>query len=154
MGMNKSTFGAFVLMFAGASFVAPAGEALAQGGTTPQSPSMSGARSGSAIDSDQGTGARRDPHSGTMVPDPGQSRSFEGMAQVPAGIGERGTGQTQSTLERSGGGQSRSSQGKASDMSAGIGERGTGETQSTQEQRSGGEQSRSPQGMASVPPAE
>lgn len=29
-----------------------------------------------------------------------QSKRFQGMAQVPAGIGERGTGQTQSSLER------------------------------------------------------
>ena len=66
--------------------------------------------------------------------DPAQAGSSE-----PAGIGERGTGQTQSTLERSGGAQSRSSQ-DVSPEPAGIDEKSTGQTQSTME-RSGSEQS-------------
>jgi hypothetical protein len=49
------------------------------------------------------------------------------MASEPAGIGEKGTGQTQSTMERSG-----------SPMPSGVGEEGTGQTQSTAE-RSGGQ---------------
>jgi hypothetical protein len=120
-------------MIAAAACVTLGGEAFAQGGTTAQSPGMGSARSGSALDSEAGgeaaAGMRRDPHSGTMSPDASQGRGnkegispgagqtertaersdedrnspFQGMAQVPAGIGERGTGQTQSTLERSGG---------------------------------------------------
>jgi hypothetical protein len=76
----------------------------------------------------------------------------QGLASEPAGIGERGTGQMQSTLERSGvpaqkgmssgqtpNGQSQSaSGGSSSEMPSGIGEQGTGQTQSTAE-RSGGQ---------------
>lgn len=35
-----------------------------------------------------------------------QAATGSGMASEPAGIGEKGTGQTQSSMERSGGGQS------------------------------------------------
>jgi hypothetical protein len=129
--MKRVKHGGVALVVAGVACAGLAGSALAQDGTLRQSESgesVGSARSGSAIGSAPGasgsTGMRRDPHSGTMVPNPErpggeagadqpdsatkrseggqQSRSFQGMAQVPAGIGERGTGQTQSTLERSG----------------------------------------------------
>jgi hypothetical protein len=126
--MKRVKHGRVALVVAGVACAGLAGGAWAQDGTPRHSESTGSTRSGSAIDSDPGTpgstGMRRDPHSGTMVPDSGQrggeagtgqpesstkrseggqqSRSFQGMAQVPAGIGERGTGQTQSTLERSG----------------------------------------------------
>lgn len=59
----------------------------------------------------------------------------------PAGIGEKGTGQTQSTLERSGGAQSKSSQDMSSEPT-GIGEKGTGQTQSTMERSGSGQSNR------------
>ena len=61
-----------------------------------------------------------------------QSGTGSGMRSEPAGIGEKGTGQTQSTLERSGGTQSRGSQGMTSEPS-GVGEKGTGQTKSAME---------------------
>jgi hypothetical protein len=73
----------------------------------------------------------------------------QGLASEPAGIGEKGTGQTQSTLERSGGAQTKSAPGFATEPS-GIGEKGTGQTQSTME-RSSELQSRSSQGSTSEP---
>ena len=48
----------------------------------------------------------------------------QGLGSEPAGIGERGTGQTQSTLERSG---AAGQKGMTSEP-AGIGEKGTGQT--------------------------
>jgi len=62
----------------------------------------------------------------------GSGMTSQGLASEPAGIGERGTGQTQSTLERSG----VSGQKPMTSEPAGIGEKGTGQTQSTME-RSG-----------------
>lgn len=67
----------------------------------------------------------------------GQGRSQQGIAEAPPGIGEQGAGQTESTMERSGGEQSRSFQGMAQ-VPSGIGERGTGQTQSTLERSGGG----------------
>lgn len=61
----------------------------------------------------------------------------KGMTSEPAGIGEKGTGQTQSTMERSGLGQSGTAQ-SGSSVPSGVGEQGTGQTQSTVE-RSGGQ---------------
>lgn len=126
--MRTSLVGALALVAAGLSWSAVVGDALAQGATAPQSPGM-GSASDSGPTPEEGMDMRHDPQSGTMVPDPGksapvqegqpqegqpdgpragsseraESRSrMQGMAQVPAGIGERGTGQTQSSLERSG----------------------------------------------------
>ncbi|HEY6085345.1 MAG TPA: hypothetical protein VIU63_08095, partial [Nitrospira sp.] len=70
----------------------------------------------------------------------------QGMKSEPAGIGEKGTGQTQNTMDRQQ--SSMNSHGLASEP-AGIGEKGTGQTESTTE-RSGGGQTRS-QGMKSEP---
>jgi hypothetical protein len=95
--------GALAFAVAGAAWVSVEGTAMAQGSTTPQSQSMGGSRSGSAIESNQASGATSD---GT-VSAPGQKRSFDhGFTSQPPGIGEKGSGQTQSTLERSGGQQS------------------------------------------------
>jgi hypothetical protein len=76
----------------------------------------------------------------------------QGLASEPPGIGERGTGQMQSTLERSGvpaqkgmsSGQApnapskSASGGSGSELPSGVGEQGTGQMQSTAE-RSGGQ---------------
>lgn len=59
-----------------------------------------------------------------------QSRS-PGVTSEPAGIGEQGTGQTEPTTERSPS-PSRKSMGAASEP-AGIGEKGTGQTKSAME---------------------
>jgi hypothetical protein len=67
----------------------------------------------------------------------------QGLASEPAGIGERGTGQTQSTLERSG---APAQKGGMTSEPAGIGEKGTGQTQSTME-RSGQTGSSMPSGI-------
>lgn len=69
---------------------------------------------------------------GNVLAESGSGMTSQGLASEPAGIGERGTGQTQSTLERSG---VPAQKGMASEP-AGIGEKGTGQTQSTME-RSG-----------------
>ena len=79
------------------------------------------------------------------------AESEPGMSSKPAGIGEKGTGQSQSSMERAGETQSRVSQGQPS-VPAGIGEKGTGQTQSTLE-RSGGTQSKNVQGQGSEPAA-
>lgn len=145
--MNRHKSGVLVMLVAGASVVALAGDALPQAGTGPGSgvPGLGGSDSGSgsAIDANKGTDAgTREPHSGTMVPEPGQSRGSQGIAEVPPGIGEKGTGQIQSTMERSGGEQGRSSQGMMTQVPAGIGERGTGQTESTLERSGGGKSGR------------
>jgi hypothetical protein len=145
--MNRRKLGVLAMLVAGASVVAVAGDALPQAGTGPGSgvPGLGGSDSGpgSAIDANKGTaaGTRADPHSGTMVPEPGQSRGSQGIAEVPPGIGEKGTGQIQGTMERSGGEQGTSAQGTMAQVPAGIGERGTGQMESTLE-RSGGGKSR------------
>jgi len=146
--MKKRKFSLSAFMVAGVAFVAMAGDAFSQAGTGAGSgvPGLGGSGSGSAIDADKGTGTgtRRDPHSGTVVPDAGQSRGSQAIAEVPPGLGEKGTGQTQSTMERSGGEGSGGDQGSSHGMAqipSGIGERGTGQTESTME-RSGGGKSR------------
>ena len=132
--MNKHKLGVLATLVAGASVVAVAGDALPQAGTGPGSaiPGLGGSdsSSGPAIDANKGAEA------GTRVPEPGQSRGSERIAEVPPGIGEKGTGQNQSTMERSGGEQGTSTQGTMAQVPAGIGERGTGQTESTLE-RSG-----------------
>lgn len=77
---------------------------------------------------------------GTTLAESGSGMTSQGLASEPAGIGERGTGQTQSTLERSGA----PAQGGMTSEPAGIGEKGTGQTESTMD-RSGLDQSRSAQ---------
>lgn len=131
--MNRHKLGVLATLVAGASVVAVAGDALPQAGTGPGSatPGLGGSdsSSGPAIDANKGAEAG-------MVPEPGQSRGSERIAEVPPGIGEKGTGQNQSTMERSGGEQGTSTQGTMAQVPAGIGERGTGQTESTLE-RSG-----------------
>jgi hypothetical protein len=89
--MRKVTLGLFALVLAG-TFTAANG-ANAQGGTTPQSQSMGASRSGSAIDSDQGKGG--------IPTDVTKSQFDEGFTGQAPGIGEKGSGQGQSTMERS-----------------------------------------------------
>ena len=89
--MRKSMLGLFTLILA-VPF-ATAGEASAQGGTAPQSQSMGASRSGSAIDPDPGKGDR------PAAVNKGQfDKGFTGQE---SGIGEKGTGQDRSTMERS-----------------------------------------------------
>ena len=132
--MNRHKLGVLATLVAGASVVAVAGDALPQAGTGPGAaiPGLGGSdsSSGPAIDANKGAEA------GTRVPEPGQSRGSERIAEVPPGMGEKGTGQNQSTMERSGGEQGTSTQGTMAQVPAGIGERGTGQTESTLE-RSG-----------------
>lgn len=90
--MRKVTLGLFALFLAGA--FAATDEAGAQGGTAPQSQSMGASRSGSAIDSDPGTGR--------IPTDVTQGQFDEGFTGQAPGIGEKGSGQGQSTMERSG----------------------------------------------------
>ncbi len=86
------------------------------------------------MDPHKGTesGAKRDPHSGTIVPDSGHSQSSQGIAEVPPGLGEKGTGQTQSTTERSGGHKS----GQAESMAKSSAETGQGKTENAMKQQS------------------
>src|SRR5215467_10558119 len=74
--MTKFTFG--VLVVCGSSLLA-IGSALAQAGSAGSGAAGSGSESSS-----------------------GSGMTSQGLASEPAGIGEKGTGQTQSTLERSG----------------------------------------------------
>ncbi len=127
--MNRHKLGVLATLVAGASVVAVAGDALPQAATGPGSgiPGLGGADSGSrsAIDANKGA-------------EVGQSRGSERIAEVPPGIGEKGTGQNQSTMERSGGEQGTSTQGTIAQVPAGIGERGTGQTESSLERSGGG----------------
>jgi len=84
---------------------------------------------------------------GTAPAESGSGMTSQGLASEPAGIGERGTGQTQSTLERSG---APAQKGGMTSEPAGIGEKGTGQTQSTME-RSGLGQSGSAASGSSMP---
>lgn len=66
----------------------------------PESGQSSGSRSTDAGISSRPGGPDAGRTSGGEEQGGEQSKRFQGMAQVPAGIGERGTGQTQSSLER------------------------------------------------------
>ena len=84
---------------------------LAQGGKESRTPGaprvVDGEGPGSATDS---SNARRDPHTGTIIiPSSDPSLGAMGVPQQPAGIGERGSGQTQRTIDRSAGQTSESS---------------------------------------------
>lgn len=103
----------FAVVVAGVSLLAIDGSVLAQGGTARQSESMGGSRSGSAIDKDKGAGTSPDSHT---------KKSFDqGFTGQPPGLGEKGSGQSQSTMERSGGhqGQSQGQSPSSSEMSEG-----------------------------------
>jgi hypothetical protein len=96
--MSKSTIGLCALALIGTFAAVAAHEAAAQGGTAPQSQSMGASQSGSAIDSDPGKGGMP-----AKVPKGKFDKGFTGQE---SGIGEKGTGQDRSTMERSGGKQS------------------------------------------------
>jgi hypothetical protein len=107
--MKMSMGGVLALMVAGMSWAALAGNVLTQAGEG-SGAGVSGigaGGSGATTDSAKGTdNMRRDPHSGTIItPDPGERLGGPGIAEQPAGIGEKGSGQTQTTRERSGGQQ-------------------------------------------------
>lgn len=101
-----------VMAMGGASLMLAAPEGRAElGGSDRQSESIGAARSGSAIDKDR--------HSGEARSNQGSQREFQGQ---PPGIGEKGSGQSQSTMERSGGQSSADNQIKsqgASELSEG-----------------------------------
>jgi hypothetical protein len=104
--MAKETFtagsmlGALAAVVVGASLLVVPEAALAQGGTGAQSPSMGSSQSGSAIDSPKGADVSR-PRSS-----PEDKRQFDApFTGQPPGLGEKGSGQSQSTMERSGGQQ-------------------------------------------------
>jgi hypothetical protein len=101
MMMTRSTIGVLALMIAGVSLAVADGSAWAQGGTATQSESMGSSRSGSAIDPDKGASTSPDAHT---------KKSFDqGFTGQPPGLGEQGSGQSQSTMERSGGQQGQQS---------------------------------------------
>ena len=103
--MRKATIGLVAIVFCGA--LAIVNEAGAQGGTAPQSQSMGASRSGSAIDPDQGTQKNK-------------GHFDEGYTGQAPGIGEKGSGQGQSTIERSRGKQnSHKDRSQSSDSSQG-----------------------------------
>ncbi|ALA58637.1 hypothetical protein [Nitrospira moscoviensis] len=100
--MTRFTFGALTMTLLGASWMLVDGSALAQGGTARQSESMGSSRSGSAIDPDKGASASPDSHT---------KQSFDqGFTGQKPGLGEEGSGQSRSTMERSGGQQGQQSQ--------------------------------------------
>ena len=89
--MSKIRLGTFALVIIGT--LAIGDNASAQGGTTPQSPSMGASRSGSAIDKDPGKGG---------IPSQVTKDEFDkGFTGQESGIGERGSGQDRGTAERS-----------------------------------------------------
>lgn len=105
--MRNVTLGLFALVFTGTFAAVAANEATAQGGTAPQSQSMGASRSGSAIDSGPGRPTTKD-------------QFDKGFTGEKSGIGEKGTGQDRSTMERSGGKKgSREESAQSSDLSQG-----------------------------------
>lgn len=102
------------------TFVAVAAhEATAQGGTAPESQSMGASQSGSAIDSKPGQPTTK-------------SEFDKGFTGQESGIGEKGTGQDRSTMERErvGGKQgSREERHQSSDLSQGKSAQAAKETQ-------------------------
>ena len=85
--MRKITIALSALALTGSFAAVAAHEATAQGGTAPQSQSMGASRSGSAIDSNSGTPTTK-------------SQFDKGFTGQESGIGEKGTGQDRSTMER------------------------------------------------------
>jgi hypothetical protein len=107
--MNQYPLSLVSCVVAGGFLAALGGAVLAETSTTPQSPMTSPSEVASDFDKRTEAG-RLDPHSGTTVPD---SSSESNRLSQPPGIGEKGSGQTQSTIERSGGQQSRGTQQEA-----------------------------------------
>ena len=88
--MRISRYG-LVLMVAGASLVAMNGTAWAE--------RMGASDSGSAMGSDKSANKPVDPHSKDTID--------QGSTGQPSGLGEQGSGQSQSTTDRSGGPQAK-----------------------------------------------
>lgn len=126
--MNRSKLSALAGMITGVFCLALLGNVFAQSGAeaASETPGLESEQSGLASGSEAGT-SRESSKTGSSEPDLEQSggassrtgesgtsqtsragegqasersRGGHGMAQVPAGIGEQGTGQTQSSLER------------------------------------------------------
>lgn len=106
--MRKITIGLCAFALTGMFAAVAANEATAQGGTAPQSQSMGASRSGSAIDSNSSMPTTKSQF----------DKDFTGQE---SGIGEKGTGQDRSTMERnrSGGKQGSREEGTRSDLSQG-----------------------------------
>ncbi len=108
--MSKIVLALVAVIVTGTS--AASTDALAQGATTPQSQSMGASRSGSAIDSDQGKGG--------IPTDVSKEQFDKGFTGQAPGIGEKGSGQGRSTLEREGGKQGlKEERAQSSDLSQG-----------------------------------
>ena len=114
--MRKIMRGLCALILTGTVAAITTHEAMAQGGTAPQSPSMGASRSGSAVDSP-----------------PAQSTTKhefnKGFTGQESGIGEKGTGQDRTTMERMGGKQGSHKEGSRSDLSQGKSAQAAKETQ-------------------------
>jgi hypothetical protein len=108
-------------LIAGGAILALSGNVRADEGG--KSPITSPAGKSSDFDKKAPTG-RVDPHSGTIIPDSPLSLS-QSHPEQPSGIGEKGSGQTQTTMERSGGPQPSASE----SMSKAAKEHGEGKTE-------------------------
>ena len=108
-------------LIAGGAIFALTEQVNATEGSTSQSPITTPSGKSSDFDKKAPTG-RVDPHSGTVIPDSSSSQSHP---EQPSGIGERGSGQTRTTMERSGGPQPSASE----SMSKAAKEHGEGKTE-------------------------
>jgi hypothetical protein len=121
--MTRCSCLVFSSLIVGAAILAVSGTSYADEGGTSHSPITTPSGKSSDFDKKAPTG-RVDPHSGTVIPDspPSQSQSHP---EQPSGIGEKGSGQTQTTMERSGGPQPSASE----SMSKAAKEHGEGKTE-------------------------
>jgi hypothetical protein len=119
--MKRCSCLVFSGLIAGGAILSLSGHVNADEGGTSQSPITTPSGRSSDFDKKTPTG-RVDPHSGTVIPD---SPSSQSHPEQPSGIGEKGSGQTQTTMERSGGPQPGASQ----SMSKAAKEHGEGKTE-------------------------
>lgn len=102
--MRISRYGVVALIVAAASFLAVNGTGLAE--------PMGASDSGSAMDSNKNANKNVDPNSKDTID--------QGSAGQPSGLGEQGSGQSQTTTERSGGPQAKEQEkASQSDLSEG-----------------------------------
>ena len=119
--MKRSSCLLFSGLIAAGAILALTGLVNADEGGTSHSPITTPSGKSSDFDKKAPTG-RVDPHSGTVIPD---SPSSQSHPEQPSGIGEKGSGQTQTTMERSGGSQPSASE----SMSNASNEHGEGKTE-------------------------
>jgi hypothetical protein len=119
--MNRCSSLVLSGLIAGVALLAVNENAKADEGGMSQSPITTPSGKSSDFDKKSPTG-RVDPHSGTVIPD---SPSSQSHPEQPSGIGEKGSGQTQTTMERSGGPQPSASE----SMSKAAKEHGEGKTE-------------------------